>query len=125
LSPDSELGPFRLLTRGDELPAFAFALRPEVTGYSVFDVSAALRENGWQMPAYTFPANRSDLAVLRVVVRNGFTHDLADLLLADLRRVVARLQRQPGPVRGAEFASFTHGAGPAVGSSGQSADRRA
>jgi glutamate decarboxylase len=115
-----ELGPFRLLTRGDELPAFAFALRPEVTGYSVFDVSAALRENGWQLPAYTFPANRSDLAVLRVVVRNGFTHDLADLLLADLRRAVARLRRQPSPVRGAESASFTHGAGPAVGSSGQS-----
>jgi hypothetical protein len=38
------------------------------------------------MPAYTFPANREDLSVLRIVVRNGFTHDLADLLLGDLRR---------------------------------------
>jgi glutamate/tyrosine decarboxylase-like PLP-dependent enzyme len=50
--------------------------------YSVFDVSAALREHGWLVPAYTFPANREDLSVLRIVVRNGFTHDLADLLLA-------------------------------------------
>jgi len=106
-----DLGPFRLLTHGDELPAFAFTLRPEIDRYSVFDVSAALRESGWQMPAYAFPADRTDLAVLRIVVRNGFTHDLADLLVDDLRRVLARLQRQPGPVRGTESASFAHGAG--------------
>ena len=40
------------------------------------------------MPAYTFPKNREDIAALRIVVRNGFTHDLADLLLDDLRRVL-------------------------------------
>ena len=53
------------------------------------------------MPAYTFPANREDLAVLRVVVRNGFTHDLADLLLDDLRRVVPRLQERSKPTAAA------------------------
>ena len=63
------IGPFRLLTRGDELPVFAFTLQPDVTGYTVFDVSDALREQGWQVPAYTFPADRTDLAALRVVVR--------------------------------------------------------
>jgi glutamate decarboxylase len=90
------IGPFRLLTRGDELPVFAFTLQPDVTGYTVFDVSDALREEGWQVPAYTFPANRTDLAALRVVVRRGFSHDLADLLLDDLRRVVPRLQQRSG-----------------------------
>ena len=104
-----DLGPFRLLTKGDELPAFAFALHPEVTRYSVFDVSMTLRERGWLVPAYTFPANREDLAVLRVVVRNGFTHDLADLFFHDLRRAVARLDRQPAPTHGAEASSFAHG----------------
>jgi glutamate decarboxylase len=34
-------------------------------------------ERGWQLPAYTFPENRTDLAALRVVVRRGFTHDMA------------------------------------------------
>jgi glutamate/tyrosine decarboxylase-like PLP-dependent enzyme len=29
---------------------------------------------------YTFPEHRTDLAVLRIVVRSGFTHDLAELL---------------------------------------------
>jgi glutamate decarboxylase len=105
-----DLGPFRLLTKGDELPAFAFALHPQVTHYSVFDVSMTLRERGWLVPAYTFPANREDLAVLRVVVRNGFTQDLADLFLQDLRRAVARLDRQSAPAHNAEASSFAHGA---------------
>lgn len=54
-----ELGPFRLLTDGTQLPVFAFTLDERVTHYSVFDVSAALRESGWLVPAYTFPANRT------------------------------------------------------------------
>jgi glutamate decarboxylase len=106
-----ELEPFRLLTRGDQLPVFAFALRDEVKRYTVFDVSRALREYGWLVPAYTFPENRTDLAVMRIVVRNGFTHDLADQLLRDLREVLPRLQRQPAPTRVVEPGPFAHGVG--------------
>jgi glutamate decarboxylase len=61
----AELGPFELLTRGDELPVFAFTLKDEVENYTVFDVSNALRERGWQLPAYTFPENRTDLRLAR------------------------------------------------------------
>ncbi len=103
------LGPFRLLTRGDELPVFAFTLNDDVTSFTVFDVSNALRERGWQVPAYTFPENRTDLAALRVVVRRGFSHDLADLLLADLNRVLPRLQagaRSPADPK--ESTAFAH-----------------
>ena len=78
------------------------------SNYTVFDVSGALRERGWQVPAYTFPANRTDLAALRVVVRQGFTHDLADMLLADLNRVLPRLQSQPTPVHTEAESSFHH-----------------
>jgi glutamate decarboxylase len=85
----AELGPFELLTDGSELPVFAFKLRDEVTNYSVFDVSRALRVHGWQVPAYTLPANLQDVAVLRVVVRNGFSGDMADILLSHLERAVA------------------------------------
>jgi len=48
------------------------------------------------VPAYTFPANREDLAVLRIVVRNGFTPDLAELFLGHLRAVVADLSQGHG-----------------------------
>jgi glutamate decarboxylase len=105
----ADMGPFRLLTSGDQLPVFAFTLAGDVTGYSVFDVSAHLREAGWLVPAYTFPADRTDLSVLRVVVRNGMTHDLADLFFEDLQRVVGQLERQEKPLRGKEASSFAHG----------------
>jgi glutamate decarboxylase len=104
-----ELGPFRLLTRGDQLPVFAFTLKDDVDNYTVFDVSSALRERGWQVPAYTFPENRTDLAALRIVVRQGFTHDLANLLLADLKRELPRLEKQPAPSHdSASGTSFSH-----------------
>jgi len=87
-----KLGVFRLLTHGDQLPVFAFTTRAEITGWDVFAVSRRLRERGWQVPAYTFPANRDDLAVLRIVCRNGFSHDLAELFLENLQAAVADLQ---------------------------------
>ena len=61
---------------------------PGVTKYDVYDVSRKLRERGWLVPAYTMPPKREDLAVLRVVVRNGFSHDMAELFLRDLRAAV-------------------------------------
>ncbi|MGX2996464.1 glutamate decarboxylase [Streptomyces sp. JNUCC 64] len=91
------LGDFRLLTRGDELPVFAFTTADDVTAFDVFDVSRRLREGGWLVPAYTFPAHREDLAVLRVVCRNGFSADLAALFAADLERLLPELRRQSGP----------------------------
>jgi glutamate decarboxylase len=94
----AELGPFELITRGDELPVFAFTLTDDVRNFSVFDVSNAVRERGWQVPAYTFPANRTDLAALRVVVKRGFSHDMADLFVADLKRQMPRLKRQREPL---------------------------
>jgi len=61
------------------------------------------------VPAYTFPAKREDIAALRIVVRNGFSHDLANLLLDDLNRALEQLGRQSGPQRGPESAGFAHG----------------
>ncbi|MFC8624256.1 glutamate decarboxylase [Streptomyces anulatus] len=93
-----ELGDFRLLTRGDELPVFAFTTNADVHAYDVFDVSRRLREHGWLVPAYTFPANRQDLSVLRVVCRNGFSSDLAELLVEDLKALLPDLRSQKHPL---------------------------
>jgi glutamate decarboxylase len=102
------LGPFELLTRGDELPVFAFTLADGIDNYSVFDVSNALRERGWLLPAYTFPKNREDLAALRVVVKRGFGHDMANLLADDIKRQLPRLQKQPAPVHETAATGFHH-----------------
>ncbi len=86
---------FELLSDGSELPVFAFRIADPEAGFTVFDLSERLRSRGWLVPAYTFPANLTDTAVLRVVVRNGFSTDLADLLLADLQRHVHALAEHP------------------------------
>ncbi|MFH8407959.1 glutamate decarboxylase [Streptomyces sp. NPDC018019] len=92
------LGDFRLLTHGDELPVFAFTTADGVTDFDVFDVSRRMRERGWLVPAYTFPPDRDDLSVLRIVCRNGFSHDLGDLFMADLERLLPELRKQGGPL---------------------------
>ena len=108
----AKIGPFDLLTDGSDLPVFAFKLSDSVKEYSVFDLSERLRMRGWQVPAYTFPADLQDMAVMRIVVRNGFSMDLANLLLDDLRlhlRVLERNpQRQPPPEIQAIRRSFAH-----------------
>jgi glutamate decarboxylase len=108
----AKMGPFELLTEGRDLPVFAFKLRDDVSGYSVFDVSERLRTRGWQVPAYTFPADLTDTAVMRIVVRNGFSMDLANLLLDDLRRHVKVLEHyphtQPPPEIQRKRQSFKH-----------------
>ena len=101
----AELGPFELLTDGSELPVFAATTRTDA-GFSVYDISRVLRERGWIVPAYPFPPNRTDLHALRFVVRNGFSHDLADLLLADLRRAIDRFGA--GGQSGTDHPSFHH-----------------
>ena len=65
-------------------------------GWDVFALSRRLRERGWQVPAYTFPEHREDLAVLRVVCRIACSMDLAGLFLADLTRAAEDLQREEG-----------------------------
>jgi len=90
-----QMGQFKLLSTGDTIPVFAFALK-DPRHYTVYDLSDKLREHGWQVPAYTMPPKVDDLAVLRVVVREGFSRDLADMLLADLRKAVDHFESQPG-----------------------------
>jgi glutamate decarboxylase len=93
-----KIGPYRLLSDGSDLPVFAFTVAPDVTNYTVFDVSARLREGGWLVPAYTFPENREDLSALRVVVRASMTHDMADLFLDGVRKQTKSLQALTSPL---------------------------
>jgi glutamate decarboxylase len=94
----AKMGPYRLISDGSELPVFAFALKDEVTNYTVFDVSERLRERGWLVPAYTFPEDRQDLSVLRIVVRVGMHRDMADQLLDALRDKTEQLEKLDAPL---------------------------
>jgi glutamate decarboxylase len=95
-----KLGEFSLVSRGDELPVLAFTRAGEADDWSVYDVSERLRVFGWIVPAYPMPTGMEDVHVLRVVVRNGFTRDMAALLVDDLRRVLHRLGEAGGDAVG-------------------------
>jgi glutamate decarboxylase len=86
---------FDLLSRGDTIPVFAFALK-DSSQYTVYDLSDKLREHGWQVPAYTMPPKVDDLAVLRIVVREGVSRDLAEILMKDLKDAIQHFESQPG-----------------------------
>jgi len=106
----AEIGPYELLSDGSQLPVFFFRLKPEVSNYTVYDVSAKMRERGWQVPAYSLPADLTEVSGLRVVVRNGFGRDLADLFLDDLRRATEFLESLPArlPHDPSHTESFRH-----------------
>jgi glutamate decarboxylase len=106
----AKMAPFQLLSDGSELPVLFFRLKPEVVNYTVYDVSAKLRERGWQVPAYSLPDNLTDVSGLRIVVRNGFGHDLANLFLDDLTRALEYFEalESPMPHDPAHTESFRH-----------------
>ena len=103
----AELGPFDLISDGSDIPVFAFTPN-ERANFSAFDASAKLRERGWLVPAYTFPKNREDLAVLRCVCKEGFTRDMADMLLRDMRAAITRYASHKNRKPRTSGSSFHH-----------------
>ncbi|MCB1288652.1 glutamate decarboxylase [Mycolicibacterium sp.] len=81
---------FEVISDGSQIPVVAFRLSGDF-GYNEFDVSAGLRSFGWQVPAYTMPDGAKDVSVLRVVVREGLSADLARSLWEDLHAVLDNL----------------------------------
>ncbi|ETW26102.1 glutamate decarboxylase [Mycobacterium gastri 'Wayne'] len=85
-----------LISDGSAIPVVAFRLAGD-RGYTEFDVSHELRTFGWQVPAYTMPDNATDISVLRIVVREGLSADLARALHDDISTAVRTLDKlKPG-----------------------------
>ncbi len=107
----AKLGPFELITNGSDIPVFCWKLKDEIadnTRYTLFDMADKLRERGWLVPAYPMPPNRQDLVVQRVVVKEGFSRDMADMLLDDMRRSIAWFNSQPNYVGKQQGSHFAH-----------------
>jgi len=107
-------GPFDLYFDGDSrsgIPAVSWTLREGAdVGYSLFDFSDRLRSRGWQVAAYTMVPNISDVVVMRVLVRHGFSRQMADLLLDDIRRTLDYFDRHPvaHKMTAGDGASYNH-----------------
>jgi glutamate decarboxylase len=88
----ADMEPFEVISDGSDIPVVAFKL-VEGTKFTVFDVSSLLRSYGWQVPAYTMPEGAEDVAVLRIVVREGFSANLARALRDDMVEVLEKLHK--------------------------------
>jgi len=107
------MGPFQIVYDGDPargIPAVSWALKPGAHGFSLFDLADRLRVRGWQVPAYTLPANCENQAIQRILVRNGVSTDLCSLLLDDIRAALAYFEAHPisTPLTSAEASGFHH-----------------
>ncbi|MFB5192572.1 glutamate decarboxylase [Alicyclobacillus fastidiosus] len=94
-----QMGPFELFTDGSDIPVFAWRLKDGYTSkWNLYHLSRHLRTYGWQVPAYPMPPDMEDVTIMRVVVRNGFSMDLAHLFLMNLKHAVAYLDSLDGPM---------------------------
>lgn len=85
-----KIGKFEVVSKENTIPIVVVKLK-ETSELDVFDISHLLRTRGWIVPAYTMPPNAESISVLRIVVRESFTRDLADLLLADIKEAIGVL----------------------------------
>ena len=77
-------------------PLFIWSLDPDyekTAKWTLFDLQAALQQSGWMVPAYTMPCNIEKMIVMRIVVRQGMSRDMADMLLGDIRNAVAEFEK--------------------------------
>ena len=85
-------------------PLFIWTMAPEYekdAKWTLFDLQDKLMQSGWMVPAYTMPRNIEDMVVMRIVVRQGMSRDMADMLIEDIRNAVAELDKleYPTPTR--------------------------
>ena len=87
-----------------ENPLFIWSLDPEYekdAKWTLYDLQDKLMQHGWMVPAYSMPKDIEDMVVMRIVVRQGMSRDMADMLIADIKNAVADLEQleYPTPTR--------------------------
>ncbi|XP_060204268.1 glutamate decarboxylase [Lycium barbarum] len=90
----TKTGRFDIVSKDVGVPVVAFSLR-DSSKFTVFEVSEHLRRFGWIVPAYTMPPDAEHIAVLRFVIREDFSHSLAERLVSDIEKVLKELDTQP------------------------------
>ena len=95
----NKIGPFEIIFGGDSktgIPALSWKLKDgQKHNFTLYELADRLRSRGWQVPAYSMPANRQDLVVQRILVRHGVSRDLASLLIDDIKRCLEYFDKHP------------------------------
>ena len=91
---------FRNYSQKLENPLFIWHMDPEyekTANWTLFDLQDKLMQSGWMVPAYTMPKDIEDMVVMRIVVRQGMSRDMADMLISDIKNAVAELEKLEYP----------------------------
>lgn len=85
------LGKFDILNAAEKVPCVIVKLKDD-TKYNVADVSAALSQHGWIVPAFSLPADADQVHVMRMVCKETFSRDMADILVKDFQSACEHLE---------------------------------
>ena len=75
-------------------PIVCWKMKPEVQAtakWTLYDLQDKLQMHGWMVPAYAMPVNIENMVVMRVLCKQGFSRDMCDQLLGDIKSSVAEL----------------------------------
>lgn len=86
-------GKFYMINQGQVLPIVALRLADNIKNFTVFHLSGEMRKRGWVISAYTLPANAEDVAIMRIVVKENFSREMAEILLADILEACEHLEK--------------------------------
>ncbi len=109
-----KLGPFEIIYGGEAdsgIPALCWKMKDGVDpGFSLFDLADRLSTRGWQVPAYSLPADCETEVVQRILVRHGVSRDLSTLLLDDIKNAMDFFVHHPVrvPMDSTEASGFHH-----------------
>ncbi len=93
---------FETFSKSVDNPLFIWCMEPKYdknAKWTLYDLQNRLQQNGWMIPAYTMPKDIDDMVVMRVVVRQGMTRDMADMLLEDIATAVAEFDKLEYPTQ--------------------------
>lgn len=88
---------FEILTDMAFLPVVVLKLKDD-RAYTVYQICEVLQEHGWAVPAYSLPPGAESIDVMRVVVKENFSHDMADMFAIHVENALARLDEDK-PIR--------------------------
>lgn len=95
-----QMHPFANYSQDVVNPLFIWYMKPEyakTAKWTLYDLQAKLQESGWMVPAYTLPSNLEEYVVMRIVVRQGMSRDMVDMLLGDIRAAIVEFEKLEYP----------------------------
>ena len=108
----AKLGPFQIVYDGrGGIPGACWRLKDgEKTDYSLYDLADRLRSRGWQVPAYSLPPDQESVVIQRVIIRHGFSRNMASLLIEDIKRNLDYFRTHPvgTPLTVSEASGYRH-----------------